>query len=82
MQPDGGGHRPQAISQQRALQQRTVESTDDALTIAGDAAFSEARRALYARLRHAGALVTDATPQHLPARLNQIYLALKRSGRL
>jgi uncharacterized protein (DUF58 family) len=67
---------------QARLKHSDVESVDDALRIAGDAAWQEARDALHTRLRHAGAMVVEATPELLPARLNQVYLALKRSGRL
>ncbi|MBQ0753473.1 MAG: DUF58 domain-containing protein [Gammaproteobacteria bacterium] len=70
------------LPEQQAIQQRAVRSIDDALLISSDAGFQEARRGLYARLRHAGAMVADSTPEHLPARLNQIYLTLKRSGRI
>ena len=40
------------------------------------------RQALYARLRHAGVMVTDGTPQTLAGRLNRLYLSLCRAGRL
>ncbi|MDF1781004.1 MAG: DUF58 domain-containing protein [Alcanivoracaceae bacterium] len=70
------------LPEQLALQHREINDTDDALLVAGDAAYQESRRALYSRLRHAGALVTDAAPEQLPARLNQMYLSLKRSGRI
>lgn len=70
------------LPEQQAIQQRAVRSVDDALLISSDAGFQEARRSLYTRLRHAGAMVADSTPELLPARLNQIYLTLKRSGRI
>lgn len=70
------------LPEQQAIQQRAVRSIDDALLISSDAGFQEARRGLYARLRHAGAMIADSTPELLPARLNQIYLTLKRSGRI
>lgn len=70
------------LPEQLAIAQHEVRDTDDALLVAGDALWQESRRALYARLRHAGALVTDAAPHNLPARLNQVYLSLKRSGSL
>ncbi len=65
---------------QARLKHAQIESTDDALRVAGDAAWQEARNALHTRLRHAGAMVVEATPEQLPARLNQVYLALKRAG--
>lgn len=64
------------------IPQHRVEDFEDALLVAGDARFEEERQALYARLRHAGALVVDATPAQLPGRLNATYLALKQAGRL
>lgn len=67
---------------QERLRHQQVVSADDALRITADAAWCEARDALHTRLRHAGAMVVPATPEHLPARLNQLYLTLKRSGRL
>lgn len=70
------------LPEQQAIQQRAVRSVDDALLISSDAGFQEARRGLYARLRHAGAMVADATPEQMPVKLNQIYLSLKRAGRI
>ena len=67
---------------QARLRQQPVETVDDALRVSADAAWCDARDAMHTRLRHAGALVVAATPEELPARLNQLYLALKRSGRL
>ncbi|MDF1820742.1 MAG: DUF58 domain-containing protein [Alcanivoracaceae bacterium] len=57
-------------------------SMDDAWLVTGDAIWQEGQQALYTRLQHAGALVVSALPWHLPARLNQLYLTLKRAGRL
>lgn len=70
------------LPEQQAIAHRVIENADDALLVCGDAAWQTQRQALYARLRHAGAMLTDSTPELLPARLNQIYLALKRSGRI
>lgn len=70
------------LPEQAALEQREVVTPDDAFMVAGDALWQESRRALYARLRHAGALITSASPDTLPARLNQVYLSLKRAGSL
>lgn len=65
-----------------ALGQREIRDFDDALLVAGDAIYEEERQALYTRLRHAGAVIVDATPSQLPGRLNATYLALKRAGRI
>lgn len=70
------------LPEQQALQQRAIADIDDALLVSSDAGFQEARRGLYARLRHAGALVADATPEQMPVKLNQIYLSLKRAGKI
>lgn len=67
---------------QAELAHRPVDNFEDALLVTGDATFEEERQALYARLRHAGAIVVDATPARLPGRLNTTYLALKNAGRL
>ncbi|MFN3713410.1 MAG: DUF58 domain-containing protein [Alcanivoracaceae bacterium] len=70
------------LPSQARLRHCAIDTVDDALRVAGDAGWQEARLALHARLRHAGALVVEATPEHLPAKLNQVYLSLKRSGQL
>lgn len=67
---------------QADIAHRDVASFEDALLVAGDARFEEERQKLYARLRHAGAVVIDATPAQLPGRLNTTYLALKNAGRM
>ena len=70
------------LPEQQAIATRPIESVDDALLACGDAAWQAQRQSLYGRLRHAGAMLTTSTPDSLPARLNQIYLQLKRSGRI
>lgn len=70
------------LPDQQALARADVIDVDQALRIAADAQFQQARQALYARLRHAGVMVTDGTPQTLPGRLNRLYLSLRRAGRL
>ena len=70
------------LPEQQALRQQPVDSFDQALTLAADAQESRQRDQLHTRLRHAGALVTASEPQQLPARLSNLYLMLKRSGRL
>jgi uncharacterized protein (DUF58 family) len=67
---------------QAELPHRPVRDFDDALLVSGDARFEQERRALHTHLRHAGALVVEATPSRLPGTLNATYLSLKRSGRL
>lgn len=59
-----------------------AEDHDTALKIAAAARFDSAREALHARLRHAGVVVAAGTPEQMPRRLNQAYLALRRGGRL
>ncbi len=70
------------LPEQQAIAHANVSDIDTALLVCGDAAWQAQRQSLYGRLRHAGAMLTDSTPEQLPARLNQIYLSLKRSGRL
>lgn len=70
------------LPSQEALRRSDVDSLDRAFEVAADAAWQDARDALHTRLRHAGAMLIKSTPEQLPARLNQVYLALKRSGRL
>lgn len=70
------------LPSQARLKHSAINSLDDAFTVAADAAWQEERQALHTRLRHAGAMLIEATPEQLPARLNQSYLALKRSGKL
>ena len=70
------------LPDQQALARADVSDVDQALRIAADAHFQQERQALYARLRHAGVMVTDGTPQTLPGRLNRLYLSLRRAGRL
>jgi len=70
------------LPEQQAIANQDIRSVDDALLACGDAAWQAQRHSLYGRLRHAGAMLTDSTPEQLPARLNQIYLSLKRSGRI
>jgi uncharacterized protein (DUF58 family) len=71
-----------SLPAQARLRHGDISTLDDALRVAADADWQEARRALHARLRHAGAMIMESTPEHLPGSLNQAYLALKRSGRL
>ena len=70
------------LPEQEALARKPVEDFDQALTVCADAQEQKQREQLHTRLRHAGALVTSATPQNMPQQLNHLYLALKRSGRL
>lgn len=70
------------LPSQAKLKHSSIDSLDDAFTVAADAAWQEERQALHTRLRHAGAMLIEATPEQLPARLNQSYLALKRGGKL
>ncbi|MED5389121.1 MAG: DUF58 domain-containing protein, partial [Pseudomonadota bacterium] len=71
------------LPEQEALSHHPVGNDfDRALQVCADAQEQEARHELHTRLRHAGALVTATTPQHMPVQLNNLYLALKRSGRL
>ncbi|PKM22524.1 MAG: DUF58 domain-containing protein [Gammaproteobacteria bacterium HGW-Gammaproteobacteria-14] len=70
------------LPDQARLRHSTVDSPETALRIAADAGWQQDRDKLHARLRHAGAIVVQATPEHLPERLNKTYLALKRSGQL
>ena len=70
------------LPSQERLQHTDIDSIDKAFAVAADAGWQEARDALHTRLRHAGAMLVKSTPEQLPARLNQVYLALKRSGRL
>ncbi|MDF1629522.1 MAG: DUF58 domain-containing protein [Alcanivoracaceae bacterium] len=67
---------------QENLRRSEVNSLDTAFKVSADAAWQDARDALHTRLRHAGAMLVTSTPEQLPAQLNQVYLALKRSGRL
>ena len=64
------------------LRQQQANNFDDALRIATEARYQRERRALHARLRHAGVSVTEALPQNIGARLEQLYLTLKRANRL
>ncbi|MCG8394449.1 MAG: DUF58 domain-containing protein [Pseudomonadales bacterium] len=70
------------LPEQEALSHATVTDFDQALQVCADAQEQQARQALHTRLRHAGALVTASTPEQMPARLNNLYLMLKRSGKL
>lgn len=71
------------LPEQQALRQRqTVSSTEQALTLCADADWQRQQQGLITRLRHAGALIVQATPEDLPAHLNSHYLALKRAGRI
>ncbi len=70
------------LPEQEALARQPVEDFDQALTLCADAQEQKQRQQLHTRLRHAGALITAATPQQMPQQLNHLYLALKRSGRL
>ena len=67
---------------QASIRELQPQTMDDAWLVTGDAIWQEAQQGLYTRLQHAGALVVSALPWHLPARLNQLYLTLKRAGRL
>ncbi len=70
------------LPEQQALSRRRPGDFDEALQVCADAQEQQARQQLHTRLRHAGALVTSTTPQQMPTQLNQLYLMLKRSGRL
>ncbi|EKF75005.1 hypothetical protein A11A3_06111 [Alcanivorax hongdengensis A-11-3] len=70
------------LPEQVHLAHQPVADFDQALTLAADAREQLQRQQLHTRLRHAGALVTASVPQQLPARLSNLYLMLKRSGRL
>ena len=70
------------LPEQQALSRRRPGDFDEALQVCADAQEQQARQQLHTRLRHAGALVTATTPQQMPTQLNQLYLMLKRSGRL
>ena len=65
------------LPEQQALSRRRPGDFDEALQVCADAQEQQARQQL-----HAGALVTATTPQQMPTQLNQLYLMLKRSGRL
>ncbi len=68
--------------QEQLSRQPVGNDFDQALQVCADAQEQQARHDLHTRLRHAGALVTATTPQQMPAQLNNLYLMLKRSGRL
>ena len=70
------------LPEQQQLARTAVQDFDDALQVCADAQEQQERQQLHTRLRHAGALVTATTPQNMPTQLNQLYLMLKRSGRL
>ncbi|MBZ2188453.1 DUF58 domain-containing protein [Alcanivorax sp. JB21] len=70
------------LPDQVALQRCDIDSADDALRVAADALYQRDRDALHGRLRHAGVVVSQGTPEALPQRLNQAYQALRRAGRL
>lgn len=71
------------LPEQQALRQRqTVTDANTAFRLCADADWQQQQQRLIARLRHAGALIVQATPQQLPAQLNSRYLELKRAGRL
>ncbi|MEE4251148.1 MAG: DUF58 domain-containing protein, partial [Alcanivoracaceae bacterium] len=70
------------LPSQEKLKRSDVDSLDHAFKVTADAAWQDARDSLHTRLRHAGAMLVKSTPEQLPARLNQVYLALKRAGQL
>ncbi|MCH8543689.1 MAG: DUF58 domain-containing protein [Alcanivorax sp.] len=70
------------LPDQVALQRQDIVSTDDALRVAADALYQRDRDALHARLRHAGVVVSQGTPDQLAHRLNHAYQSLRRAGRL
>ena len=70
------------LPDQVALQRQDIVSTDDALRVAADALYQRDRDALHARLRHAGVIVSQGTPDNLAQRLNHTYQSLRRAGRL
>ena len=70
------------LPEQAALRHARVTGVDDALRVTADAHEQHLRRALHARLRHAGAQLVAATPDTLAERLGQAYQQLKQTGRL
>ena len=70
------------LPEQAALRHARVTGVDDALRVTADAHEQHLRRALHARLRHAGAQLVAATPDTLAERLDQAYQQLKQAGRL
>lgn len=54
----------------------------EALRLAGTHRLLQARASAHRRLERSGALVVDSYPRDLPSRLVDLYLAIKRTGRL
>ncbi|WP_232802330.1 DUF58 domain-containing protein [Alloalcanivorax mobilis] len=70
------------LPEQESARHAPVRQFEDAIAVAADAWEQQHRRDLQLRLRHAGAHLVAATPEHLSERLGQAYHDLKSSGRL
>lgn len=67
---------------QHRLHGLRVNQHDEALMVAAEARYQQERRALHAHLRHSGMVVSEALPEEIGPRLEQVYLSLKRGNRL
>jgi len=65
-----------------SLHDSSVDTVDDAFTIAAAEDYLNLRQRELTRLTHAGVLVLDTPPEQLAVRLINEYLSIKMSGRL